>query len=149
MGGWAVASPADTATGTIGSGQVGGGRWRVTVTLGAAGECFGGSSFGAGSYTGSTACQPVGLPPATAVLRPLIFVAQPRLAGYGALVSPRTATMVAALSNGTTERISPVTVGGRSYVALALPSGTMLTRLALADTSGHTFATVTSIPPVG
>jgi hypothetical protein len=53
------------------------------------------------------------------------------------------------VQQGPTGRISPVTAGGRSYVARALPSGTMLTRLALAGTSGHTFATGTSIPPVG
>jgi hypothetical protein len=40
-------------------------------------------------------------------------------------------------------------VGGRSYLALALPSGTTLTRLTLLDRSGHAFATVTSIPSVG
>jgi hypothetical protein len=57
--------------------------------------------------------------------------------------------VVATLSNGTTERITPVTVGGRGYLALALPSGTTLTRLALRDRSGHAFATVTSIPPAG
>jgi hypothetical protein len=143
------ATPPDTASGTIGSGGSGAGRWRVTVTLGAAGECFAGSSFGAGSYTSGTACQPIGLPPATAVLRPLVFAAQPRLAGYGGLVSPRAATVTAALSNGTADRITPVTVGGRSYLALALPSGTTLTRLTLLDRSGHAFATVTSIPPAG
>ncbi|MDX6337808.1 MAG: hypothetical protein QOG05_5148 [Streptosporangiaceae bacterium] len=143
------ATPPDTASGTIGSGGSGAGRWRVTVTLGAAGECFAGSSFGAGSYTSGTACQPIGRPPATVMLRPLVFAAQPRLAGYGGLVSPRAATVMAALSSGTTERISPVTVGGRSYLALALPSGTTLSRLTLLDRSGHAFATVTSIPPAG
>lgn len=143
------ATPAATASGVIGSGQAGGGRWRVTVTLGAAGECFAGSSFGASSYSSGSACQPIGLPPATAVLRPLVFAAQTRLAGYGGLVSPRTATVTATLSSGTTERITPVTVGGRRYLALAMPSGTTLTRLTLDDTSGHAFATVTSIPPAG
>ena len=143
------ATPAATASGVIGSGQAGGGRWRVTVTLGAAGECFAGSSFGASSYSSGSACQPIGLPPATAVLRPLVFAAQTRLAGYGGLVSPRTATVTATLSSGTTERISPVTVGGRRYLALALPSGTTLTRLTLDDTAGRAFATVTSIPPAG
>jgi hypothetical protein len=121
----------------------------VTVTLGAAGECFAGSSFGASSYSSGTACQPIGLPPATAVLRALVFAAQTRLAGYGGLVSPRAATVTATLSSGRTERITPVTVGGRRYLALALRSGTTLTRLTLDDASGHAFATVTSIPPAG
>jgi len=143
------ATPAAVASGVIGSGQVSGGRWRVSVTLGAAGECFAGSSFGASSYSSGSACQPIGLPPATAVLRPLEFAAQTRLAGYGGLVSPRAATVMATLSSGTTERITPVTVGGRHYLALALPSGTTLTRLTLDDASGHAFATVTSVPPSG
>jgi hypothetical protein len=145
----AGATPAAVASGVIGSGQAGGGRWRVTVTLGGAGECFAGSSFGASSYSSGTACQPIGLPPATAVLRALVFAAQTRLAGYGGLVSPRAATVTATLSTGRTERITPVTVGGRRYLALALPSGTTLTRLTLDDASGHAFATVTSIPPAG
>ncbi|HEX9356528.1 MAG TPA: hypothetical protein VF933_22285, partial [Streptosporangiaceae bacterium] len=145
----AGATPPDTASGTIGSGHLGTGRWRVTVTLGAAGECFAGASFGSGAYTSGSACQPIGLPPATAVLRPLVFSMPSGPAGYGALVSPRAGTVTATLSDGTTERITPVTVGGRGYVALALPSGTALTRLTLEDRSGHTFATVTSIPPAG
>ncbi len=67
-------------SGGAGSGQAGArrgaaGRWQVTVSLGAAGECFAGSLSGAGSYSSSGACQPIGLPPATAVLRPLLFSA--------------------------------------------------------------------------
>ena len=145
----AGATPPDTASGTIGSGHLGTLRWRVTVTLGATGECFAAAAFGSGAYTSGTACQPIGLPPATAVLRPLVFSVPSGLAGYGALVSPRAGTVAATLSNGTTERITPVTVGGRGYVALALPSATTLTRLTLEDRSGHVFATVTSSPPAG
>ena len=140
-------TPPDTASGTIGSGHLAAVRWRVTMTLGAAGECFAGAAFGSGAYTSGTACQPIGPPPVTAVLRPLAFSVPSGLAGYGALVSPRTGTVAATLSNGTTERITPVTVGGRGYAALALPSGTTLSRLTLEDRSGHVFATVTSIPP--
>jgi hypothetical protein len=143
------ATPPDTASAAIGSGRLGAGHWRVTVTLGATGECLAGSWFGTGGYTGSTSCQPIALPPATVVLHPLAFAAQPRLDGYGALVSPRAATVAATLSNGTTERLTPVAVGGRGYLALALPSGTTLTRLTLRDRAGHAFATVTSIPPAG
>ncbi len=55
--------------------------------------------------------------------------------------------MTATLSSGTSARITPVTVGGRSYIALALPAGSTLARLSLRDRSGHAFATVTSIPP--
>lgn len=55
--------------------------------------------------------------------------------------------MTATLSSGTSARITPVTVGGRSYIALALQAGSTLARLSLRDRSGHAFATVTSIPP--
>ena len=58
------ATPAVTATGTAGSGRLGAARWRVTVTLGPAGECFAGASFGGGPYTSSSVCVPIGLPPA-------------------------------------------------------------------------------------
>ena len=92
----------------------------MTVSLGAAGECFAGSLSGADGYSSGGACQPIRLPPAAAVLRPLLFSASTGLAGYAGLVSPRAATVTATLSSGTSERITPVTVGGRSYIALAL-----------------------------
>ena len=140
------ATPAATAAGVIGSGPVGGRRWRVTVTLGAAGECFAASSFGT-SYSSSSACQPIGLPPATAALRPVVLTAQPRVVAYAGPVSARTATAVATLSDGTSQRIRPATVAGRRYLALAVPAGATLARVTLRDGSGHAFATVTAIPP--
>ena len=140
------ATPAAAASGVIGSGPVGGGRWRVTVTLGAAGECFAASSFGT-SYSSGSACQPIGLPPATAALDPVVVTAQPRVVAYAGLVSARTATAVATLSDGTTQRIRPAIVAGRRYLALAVPAGATLTRVTLRDGSGHAFATVTAIPP--
>ena len=141
------ATPAATASGVIGSGQAGGGRWRVTVALGAAGECFAGSSFGASSYSSGSACQPIGLPPATAALHPVVLTAQPRIVAYAGLVNARTATVVATLSDGTSQRIRPAIVAGRRYLALAVPAGATLARVTLRDGSGHTFATVTAIPP--
>ena len=142
----AGATPAVAATGTAGSGRLGTARWRVTMTLGPAGECFTGASYGGGPYTSSSACVPIGLPPATAALHPVVLTAQPRVIAYAGLVSSRTATAVASLSDGTSQRIHPVTIAGRRYLALALPAGSTLTRVTLRDASGHAFATVTAIP---
>ena len=141
------ATPAVAATGTAGSGRLGTARWGVTVTLGPAGECFAGASFGGGPYTSSSDCVPIGLPPATAALHPVVLTAQPRVVAYAGLVNARTATAVATLSDGTSQRIRPVTIAGRRYLALAVPAGATLTRVTLRDASGHVFATVTAIPP--
>jgi hypothetical protein len=143
------ATPAVASTGIAGSGQLGTARWRVTVTLGPAGECFAGASFGAGSYASSSACVPLGLPPATAALHAVALTAQPRVIAYAGLVNARAATAVATLSDGTSQRIRPVPIAGRRYLALALPAGATLTRVTLRDASGHAFATVTAIPPAG
>jgi hypothetical protein len=143
----AGATPAVAATGTAGSGRLGTARWGVTVTLGPAGECFAGASFGGGPYTSSSACVPIGLPPATAALHPVVLTAQPRVVAYAGLVNARTATAVATLSGGTTQRIRPVTIAGRRDLALAVPAGATLTRVTLRDASGHVLATVTAIPP--
>ena len=143
------ATPAVAATGTAGSGRLGTARWGVTVTLGPAGECFAGASFGGGPYTSSSACVPIGLPPATAALHPVVLTAQPRVVAYAGLVNARTATVVATLSDGTSRRIRPVTIAGRRYLALAVPAGATLTRVTLRDAAGHAFATVTVIPPAG
>jgi hypothetical protein len=145
----AGATPAVAASGTAGSGRLGPARWRVTVTLGPAGECFTGASFGDGPYTSSSACVPLGLPPATAALHPVVLSARPRVVAYTGLVTARTATAVATLSDGTSQRIRLVIVAGRRYLALAVPAGVTLTRVTLRDGSGHAFATVTAIPPAG
>jgi hypothetical protein len=145
----AGASPAVAAAGTAGSGRLGAARWRVTVTLGPAGECFTGAAFGGGPYSSSSACVPLGLPPATAALHPVVLTAQPRVVAYAGLVSTRTATAVATLSDGTSERIRPAIIAGRRYLALAVPAGSTLTRVTLRDASGHAFASVTAIPPGG
>jgi hypothetical protein len=58
-------------------------------------------------------------------------------------------TAVATLPDGTTQRIRPAVVAGRRYLALAVPAGVTLTRVSLADGSGHVFAAVTAIPPAG
>jgi hypothetical protein len=92
---------------------------------------------------------PLGLPPATAALHPVVLTAQPRVVAYAGLVNARTATAVATLSDGTSRRIRAVTIAGRRYLALALPAGVTLTRVTLRDGSGHVFATVTAIPPAG
>jgi hypothetical protein len=58
-------------------------------------------------------------------------------------------TAVATLSDGTSRRIRPAIVAGRRYLALAVPAGVTLTRVSLADRSGHVFAAVTAVPAAG
>jgi hypothetical protein len=146
----AGATPAGAAAGPAGSGRLGTARWRVTVTLGPAGECFAGASFGGGRpYTSGSACVPLALPPATAALHPVVLTTQPHVIAYAGLVNAATVTAVATLSDGTSQRIRPVSVAGRRYLALAVPAGATLTRVTLRDRSGHAFATVTAIPPGG
>jgi hypothetical protein len=53
----------------------------------------------------------------------VVLTAQPRVVAYAGLVNARTATAVATLSEGTSQRIRPVTIAGRRYLALAVPAG--------------------------
>jgi hypothetical protein len=46
------------------------------------------------------------------------------------------------LARGTTRRVVPVRVGGRTYIALVVPAGCRVTWLSLFDASGHLFAHV-------
>ena len=109
--------PPDTASGTIGSGHLGSARVaghrdprrrRVNASPG--------PRSAPAPTPAARACQPITPPPAAAVLRPLALLRPAGLAGYGALVRPGPRTVMATLSDGTAERITPVTVGGRGYV---------------------------------
>ena len=53
---------------------------------------------------------------------------------------PRTAYLVARLSDGRPLRIRPAQVGGRQYVALALPAGLTLTEVTGYDRAGRPIA---------
>ena len=63
-----------------------------------------------------------------------------RLAGYAGLVSPRTASVVADFSSGSPRTYHPVSVNGRSYVAIVAPPDTAVTVVSLFDSAGHKFA---------
>ena len=71
------------------------------------------------------------------------------LPGYAGLVSPRTAYVLANVSNGTVRRVVPVQVDGRAYIALVVPAGCTVTELGLFDAYGHVFATSDGVPAGG
>ena len=146
----AGATPAVAATGTAGSGRLGTARWRVTVTLGPAGECFAGASFGGGSPTPAArpACR-------SGCRRPRL-----RCTPWCSRPSPASSPTPGWSMPGPRPRWPPCPTGrasgsarsswpGRRYLALAVPAGVTLTRVTLRDGSGHAFATVTAIPPAG
>lgn len=108
------------ASGQIGSGNVGGMSWRMTVTLGPDGECFSSQLGPAGAVGGASICAPVD-PPAGAVI------------WYPGTVNARTAHLLAHLSNGTTSR---------------LVTAVKLTRLTLYDIHRHVLAGITPFPRV-
>jgi len=133
----------NVASGQIGSGSISGTSWRMKVTLGPDGECFGSDI--------PSVCAPVGAPSKGASLAPIPFPMPPGAViwiWYPGTVNARTAYLQAHLSNGTTRRLVPAVVGGRKYFVLAAANGVKLTRLTLYDTHRHVLADITSFPPV-
>ena len=114
-------TPRPVAAGTVAAGQLGGTRWRISVQLGAAGDCFAGATFGGQVATQATACVPIAVPPRTVALQRFVIQQRTGLTGYAGLASPRTGYLIVSLSGGGSLRVRPAQVGGRQYVALALP----------------------------
>jgi hypothetical protein len=137
------------AAGTIGSGRSSGVRWRLSMSLGSAGQCYTSSARGRGSHGSTAECLPVQAPPAGAALSwvPFPSTAAAGLTGYAGLVSPRTGYVIARLSGGTTRRLTPVDLAGRKYFGLAVQHGARLARVTMYDAAGHAFASTTAIPP--
>jgi hypothetical protein len=71
------------------------------------------------------------------------------LTGYAGLVNPRTAMVIVAIDNGTTQRIRPVNVAGRLYVAFVVPPGCQVEQVGLAQANGVIYATTSTVPPAG
>ncbi len=69
------------------------------------------------------------------------------LTGYAGLVNPRTAMVTVTIDNGTTQRVRPVSVAGRSYVAFVAPPGCQVSQVSLAQANGAIYATTTTLPP--
>jgi hypothetical protein len=133
---------ASQAGSPIGTGTVNGRIWHMWASLGLYGQCYtaAGRLPGHGRAQGSE-CVPVTAPPRTAVLTTVpVSTAQILLPGYAALVNPRTAYAYASIDNGTMQRVVPIRVAGRAYIAVVAPLGCQLTSLSLFDASGHMFA---------
>jgi hypothetical protein len=144
-------SGGSAANGPIGSGQTGGVRWRLSMSLGSAGQCYTGSASRPGLHGSAEECLPVQAPPAGAALSwvPFPATAATGLTGYAGLVSPRTGYVIAHLSDGTTRKLAPIDMGGRKYFGLAVGQGIRLARVTMYDAAGRAFASTTAIPPSG
>jgi hypothetical protein len=137
---------ASSAT-AIGSGRIGGISWTIKTGLGLYGQCYSGATVAGHDAGQAQECLPIEAAPDGVVLAWVPFPASASgLTGYAGLVSPRTAYLMASLSNGTTRRLTPIDLAGRKYTGFAIGHGSRLVRLTLYDTAGHAFATTTSIP---
>lgn len=147
---------ASVAAHPIGSGTVDGEIWHISTTLGLFGQCYTASLRATTALHGNrgrgqgSACVPVSAPPRAVDLAGVPLLS-PRidLPGYAGLVSPRTAYVLASVSNGTVRRVVPVRVAGRAYIALVVPAGCTVTELGLFDAYGHVFATSNGMPAGG
>jgi hypothetical protein len=141
---------ASQAGNPIGTGTVNGQIWHMWASLGLYGQCYtatlrGGPGGGRGQ---GAECVPVDAPPRTIDLAWVpVPGATTELDGYAGLVSPRTARVDVALSDGIIPPARPVTVQGRSYIAFVIPPGCRVLQLKLFDSAGHMFASTTAVPP--
>lgn len=129
-------TPAPVAAGLVAAGRLAGTQWRISVQLGPAGDCFAGATFGGQVATRATDCVPIALPPATVTLQRFVIQQHTGLTGYAGLASPRTGYLVARLADGGSVRARPIQVGGRQYVAFAVPAGRTVTRVTVYDRAG-------------
>jgi hypothetical protein len=146
---WSIV-PQSVRAAQIASGMVGHVSWTITEMLTSAGQGYIGS---AGGVNGRDLSRfgTIEAPPSGATLSQVRFpgAAANQLTGYAGLVSPRTAYAVASLSNGATRTLTPLNVGGRVYLALAVPHGVTLTQLVLHDHARQAFASVPGPSPAG
>lgn len=144
-----TAAASNAASGLIGVGTVRGTPWRLRVTLGGDGECFGVALRPAGGPGSASICRPIGAPPAGVSLITLPYNTSSGvgvLLWYMGTVSARTAYLRADLSDRTRSRLLPVVVAGRKYFALATAGKITVRRLTLYDAAGQAFASTTAIP---
>lgn len=135
-------TPSAVASGVLASGRLDGTRWRISVQLGAAGDCFLGATFDGHAATQATDCVPIAVPPGTVTLQHFLIDQRTGLTSYAGLVSPRTAYLVARLSDGRPVRVQPAQAGGRRYVAFAVPAGRTVTSVTVYDRAGVAFGMV-------
>jgi hypothetical protein len=149
---------ASQAANTIGHGTVAGQIWHISASLGLYGQCYAGAlraparstNYGrTGSGHGqSSACVPVAAPPRTIALGAWSLPGGTAdLSGYAGLVNPRTARVVVSFSGAPDITVRPVMVGGRAYVAFAVPPGCDVVLLRLIGASGRAFFTTAKVPP--
>ena len=127
--------------------------WSIELILGASGACY---DFNMAQSPGSPetqVCSPISVPggPETITALPLSYppagFREPT--GYVVQVSPRTAQLRAASSDGSVQLVTPTLAGGRRYAAFVIGTSLRLERLTWLDASGRAFATSTALPRDG
>jgi len=127
--------------------------WSIELILGASGACY---DFNMAQSPGSPetqVCSPISVPggPETITALPLSYppagFREPT--GYVVQVSPRTAQLRAASSDGSVQLVTPTQAGGRRYAAFVIGTSLRLERLTWLDASGRAFATSTALPRDG
>jgi len=130
---WLGAAPG----GPVGAGRAGRTAWRVSVLLGADGECYTAVVHGGQAAAVGSTCVPVTPPPGTVALHRLPLPAGAGLAVYAALLPARSACVVATLAGGGSARAAVTAVAGREYAAVAVPAGQALARVTAYDAAGR------------
>jgi hypothetical protein len=133
--------PGTVPGGPVGAGRAGRTAWRVSVLLGADGECYTAVVHGGQAAAVGSTCVPVTPPPGTVALHRLPLPAGAGLAVYAALLPARSASLVATLAGGGSARAAVTAVAGREYAAVAVPAGQSLARVTAYDAAGRALGT--------
>ena len=139
---------AETASAVLASGQ----DWSLRLLFGPGGDCY---EFSANSPNNPDmgSCGPISTPdgPETIMSLPLSYPpgADNAATGYALQVSPVTAHLMATLSDGSTQLVTPQVVGGRRYAAFAIGTTLRLKRLTWLSAAGKEIASTTALPQFG
>jgi hypothetical protein len=142
---------ADNARSEIAAGKT----WSMTLMFSVSGDCYDFSSQDTADVPEVGVCGPISTPdgPETILALPLSLSLAPTGSavpvGYAVQVSPATARLRAALSDGSTLLVTPRVVEGRRYAAFSVGSALRLKRLTWLDVAGQAFASTTALPRYG
>jgi len=120
-------------SGQIASGRLNGATWSVDVALGPFGECF--SATGLSDGNSGPDCNALSTPPVSQL--PNVWLSSSGPTVVVGELNARVDHLIAALSNGQSIRLEPVTIGGRHFGALVVGSGIRVLSLTSYDSAGH------------
>ena len=142
----------EAASAIIAAGQARGRDWSIRLMFGTEGDCYEFSGSGSLGHTQLGACGPVGTPDGaeTIMALPLGFPNPGTGAtGYAVQVSPDTVRLRAALSDGSSELVTPRLVAGRKYVAFIVGTSLRLEHLTWLNAAGKAIASTIALPRYG